>query len=181
MPINIGEIRLRRPESKDVEAMYQYRNDPEIVATLVEFSKGYTKNDLLDWVERQRKNMADLIWVIADAADNCIGHCGLYQINSITGVAELAICMGSSAHRGSRTGLEIMKAVVNYAFGQMNLRKLRNDIPGTDEKSMNALKTLGFREECVLREQEYRNGQFVDVHVFGLFRRDWNPDRLNDS
>jgi len=173
-----GNIRLRRPEPKDVESMYGYRNDPEIVAALGSFSKGYSRSDILEWVERQRKSTDDIVWVIADAEDNCIGHCGLYQINSITGVAETAICIGSSSYRGAQTGREVMKAVINYAFEQLNLRKIRGDVLSSNKISLSFTRKMGFKEECVLREQEYRNGQYVDVHVFGLFRRDWNPELL---
>ena len=175
MFINIGEIRLRRPEPKDVESLYSYRNDPDIVASLGGFSKGYSRNDMLEWVERQRKNTEDLVWVIADADDKCIGHCGLYKINSINGVVEIAVCMGNSAFRKGQSRA-IMKAVACYAFDQLNVRKLKGEVLGNNKLAINFNKKFGMREECVLREEEYRNGQYLDVHVFGILRHEWKPD-----
>jgi RimJ/RimL family protein N-acetyltransferase len=169
-------FRLRRPEPKDVEAMYGYRNDPEIIDALGGFSRGYSRKDLLDWVERQQKSTADIVWVIADREDNCVGHYGLYRIDWRTGTAEAGICIGPSALRYMGLGKQIFSMVTTYAFQQLNLRKIQNIVLGTNKVSINFNKKFGLKEECVLRKEEFRNGKYEDLHVFGMFRRDWNPD-----
>ena len=174
MFITAGDIRLRRPEPKDVEELYSYRNDPGIVGALCGFSKGYSRADMLDWVERQRKNQQDIVWVIADAEDRCIGHCGLYNIDFSVGTAEVAICIGKADFRKGQSRA-IMEALKEYGFGYLNLRKIRGEVLGTNKLAINFNKKCGMQEEGILREEEYRDGQYVDVHVFGLFRRDWKP------
>lgn len=176
MKIN-EQITLRSPEAKDTESMYQYRNDPDIISALEGFSKGFSRKDMLEWVEKQQNRKNDRIWVIVDEQDQCIGHCGLYKIDSDTGMADIAVCIGNAAFRKGQSRA-IMKAVVNYAFEELNLRKITAEILDTNKISINFTKKFGFKEECVLREQEYRNGQYVDMHIFGLFRCDWNPDTV---
>ena len=177
MDANMSEVRLRRPEPKDVEALYSYRNDPHIIASLSGFSKGYSRKDMLEWVERQRMNTEDIVWVIADAEDHCIGHCGLYKIDFINGVADIAICIGTSSFRRGQSR-EIIKLIGSYAFKKLNLRKLRGEVLGSNKMAINFNKKYGMKEECVLRDQEYRNGKYEDVHVFGLMGRDWNPEMV---
>ena len=171
------QITLRSPEAKDTESMYQYRNDPDIISALEGFSRGFSRKDMLEWVEQQRNRKNDHIWVIADADDQCIGHCGLYKIDSDAGTADIAVCIGNAAFRKGQSRA-IMKAVVNYAFVGLKLRKIKAEVLNTNKLSINFTKKFGFKEECVLREQEYRNGLYVDMHIFGLFQCDWNPDAV---
>lgn len=180
MFIKAGELCLRRPEPKDVEALYRYRNDPDIMAALCGFTKGYSHADMLDWVERQRKNRDDLVWVIADADDRCIGHCGLYKLNWAAGSAEVAICLGSAAFRKGQSR-SIMKALGDYAFHQLHIRRISSEVLATNKLAMNFNKRCGMSEEGILREAEFRNGQYVDVHVFGLLSREWNSGAVKDS
>lgn len=167
------QIYLRRPEPSDSEAMHQYRNDPEIAAALTQFSKGYSRNDLAEWVERQRKSSTDIVWAIVDANDNCIGHCGLSEINSRNGVAIVDICIGQSAFSGKGLGEAIIGSVLDYAFQQMNLRKVRAKVLSSNAIALGLLRKIGFESEGILREAKYRNGQYLDFHMLALFRRNW--------
>ena len=47
---------------------------------------------------------------------------------------------------------------------------------GTNKLAMNFNKKCGMIEEGILREEEYRDGQYVDVHIFGMLKRDWQPE-----
>jgi diamine N-acetyltransferase len=62
---------------------------------------------------------------------------------------------------------------VKYAFDILNLFKiylvlLRNNIPG-----LNIYKFAGFKKECRLRKEYFRNGEYVDVERMCLFENQW--------
>ena len=104
-----------------------------------------------------------------------MGHCGLYNIDHAVGSAEVAICIGTACFRkGQSRG--IMTALKKYGFGYLNLRKIRGEVLGTNKLAINFNKKCGMIEEGILREEEYRDGQYVDVHIFGMFRRDWQAE-----
>jgi len=169
-------IRLRRPEPQDIESMYQYRNDPEIVASLGLFSKGFARNDVADWIEFHRKNAEDLVWTITDGKDYCIGHCGLYKIDYRTGIAVIGICIGQADFRGKGIGKAIVKSTVTYAFQQMNLRKIRAEVLATNLAALSLFTKIGFESEGVLHEAKYRNGEYIDFHMLGVFRSKWQTE-----
>ena len=166
-------VQLRRPEPEDIEAMYQYRNDPRIVATLGGTSRGYARADIAEWIESHRKNRDDLVWTIADLNDRCIGHCGLYKINSRNGVAAIGICIGDVDFWGKGIGTSVVDRVVTYAFHQMNLRKIRAEVLETNISARKLFDKLGFMTEAILREYKYRNGQFLDFYILGVLRNEW--------
>lgn len=169
------KFQLRRPEPKDVEALYCYRNDPKIVSALGDYSRGFSRADLVEWVEYHRKNHQDLVWIITDQRDCCIGHCGLYQIDFRVGVAEYGICIGMSENRGQGLGELISKAIISYAFDQLNLRRLRLEVLATNLPAINLYQKIGFEKEGVLREEQFRDGVYVDIYLFGLLKSDLKP------
>ena len=166
-------VQLRRPEPEDIEAMYRYRNDPRIVSTLGLSSRGCARADIAEWIESHRKNRDDLVWAITDLNDRCIGHCGLYKINSRNGVAVAGICIGDVGFWGKGVGTTVIDHVVTYAFQQMNLRKIRAEVLATNISARKLFDKLGFKTEAILREYKYRNGQYLDFHVFGVLRNEW--------
>jgi [ribosomal protein S5]-alanine N-acetyltransferase len=171
--IHMGEHLLRRPEPKDIEALYAYRNDLDIVHMLGGFSRGFSKSDLGDWIERHRKSTEDLVWIIANGEDHCVGHCGLYKIDLRNGTAEVAICIGDASLWGRGLGEKTIQTVVNYAFQQMNLRRIKAEVLATNLRSARMVEKCGFTREGIAREEEYRDGYFVDKLVFGLLRNEW--------
>jgi RimJ/RimL family protein N-acetyltransferase len=119
------EYRLRQPEPTDIEALYQYRNDPWIVSELGCFSGGFARADVAEWIDSQRRSKDDFVWVIANLEDHCIGHCGLYHINSRNGSAELDLCIGDAGSRNQGIGETIGRTLLRYSFAQLNLHRLR--------------------------------------------------------
>ena len=166
-------VHLRRPEPADIEMMYRYRNDPQIVASLGYFSRGFARADIADWIESHRKNQEDLVWTISDRDDRCIGHCGLYKINPRNGVAAIGICIGDESFRSKGVGKMILCRMIEYAFQQLNLRKIRAEVLASNQPARNLFTKLGFETEAILREYKYRNWQYLDLHILGLFRSQW--------
>lgn len=176
--IKVGEFTLRRPEPKDVDALYFYRNDPRVASLLGGFNRGYTKNDLVEWIEHHRKTRTDLVWIIADAEDNCVGHCGLYQIDFRNGTAETAICIAPEGIRSKGLGSGIVQAIVNYAFQHMNLRRISARYLETNLRSAQTAEKIGFVREGVDREAEYRDGNYVNMIRMALLKNEWKPESL---
>lgn len=178
MFIKVGEFTLRRPEPKDVDAMYAYRNDPTVVSLLAGFNRGFTKNDLAEWIEYHRKNRADLVWIIADAEDKCVGHCGLYKIDFRNGSADIAICIAPDGLRSKGLGAGIAREIFNYAFQHMNLRRISAVFLETNVRTAQISKKFGLVHEGIDREAEYRDGTYVNIVRMALLKSEWKPELI---
>ena len=172
MFIQVGKFFLRRPEPKDIDALYDYRNDPNLVSWLG-FSRGFSKSDIGDWIERHRKSTEDIVWIIADSTDHCVGHIGLYKINQRNGTADIGICIGSASLWGGGLGERITRSVLHYAFQELNLRRIRAVIMEINVRSGKVLEKCGFTQEGVEREAEYREGRYINMICFGLLKHEW--------
>lgn len=174
MTIQLDSAVLRKPEPSDVDALYQYRNDADVVRWLGGFSTGYSRADLQAWVETHRTRKDEALYVIADAAtDRCLGHIGLYNIDHRCGTAELAILIGSSEHRGKGLGKQATAALIGYGFNELNLHRISLEVLETNTRAIALYQRLGFQTEGRLREAVFRSGRHLNLLLMGLLRGEY--------
>jgi RimJ/RimL family protein N-acetyltransferase len=172
--INLGDVHLRPLESKDVEYLYHYRNDWDVIRHLGGFSAGYSRENLEDWIKHHSNRADEILWTIADAAtDQCIGHVGLYQVDSRIRKGQFAIMIGDKALWGRGLGTRVTEAVVSWAFSQLNLHKVCLHVLTNNERAIRIYEALGFRTEGILRDEQFRDGQFLDLMLMAVFEDEW--------
>lgn len=169
-----GDVMLRRPEPKDLDALYVQKNDPELGALLGGFHRGYSRADLQAWLEAHRTARDEVLWAIADPrSDACLGHVGLYKIDHRVGTAEFAILLGARPWWGKGVGKACTAFAVSYAFAQLNLRRVYLEVLATNDRAAALYRKLGFKDEGRLRQHQFKNGSYVDVLLMGLMRDEW--------
>lgn len=177
MSVTVGPLLLRAPEPADVEAMYAFRNDRRVTDYVLGSSTGYSRADLADWIERRRAASDEVVWVIAMAdTDACIGHVGLYRIDHRIGSAEFGILIGDADARGRGHGRAASEAVITYGFDELSLNRIELSVLDFNSRARKLYESLGFVEEGVRRQAQYRNGAYCDVVVMGLLRADHRRD-----
>lgn len=169
----VDDLVLRKPEPRDADRLLQFKNDAEIGALLGGFSTGYTERDIEDWIDRRRTAARDLVWVIADSDDLCLGHVGLYEIDHRIRSAEFAIMIGDKAAWGKGLGTRLTQWTVEYAFRWLNLNRVQLSVLGTNPRAKRVYESVGFRSEGVLRQAQYKDGVYLDVSLMSVLRSEW--------
>lgn len=171
MNLTVETTVLRRPEPKDVDALYSYKNDPSVAGLLGGFSLGYAKADMTNWVEYHRTCTNEALWVIADGNDDrCLGHVGLYNIDHRVSAAEFAIMLGDKNSWGKGLGTTITREVVRYGFDWLKLNRIELSVLTTNPRAMHIYSSIGFNQEGVKRQAQYKNGQYLDVQLMAILR-----------
>ncbi len=68
---------------------------------------------------------------------------------------------------------ESCKAVIDYAFGELNAHKVFAEAIG-GARSVSLMKKLGMQLEGIQRSQTRDNrGNWADLHFYGLLKEDW--------
>lgn len=166
----LGNVLLRRPEPGDLDALYAFKNDPEVAAMLVGFTTGYALQDLREWIEAHRKRSNEVIWTIARAEDNaCLGHAGLYDVDQRVRSAELGILIGPPAW-GQGIGKKCVAFLLDYGFGELNLNRVWLSVLATNERALRLYQSMGFRQEGVLRQAQFKRDRFIDVIIMSMLR-----------
>jgi ribosomal-protein-alanine N-acetyltransferase len=172
----LGDVRLRSPEPKDVEALYQQKNDREIAALLTGFNPGYTRTEISDWIQFHRNASDEALFVIAAEDDRCLGHVGLYKIDHRVGSAEFAILIGDRHAWGKGIGRRCTTFMVEFGFGHLNLRRIYLEVLASNARAIDLYRKIGFVEEGCLREAQVKNARYVDVYVMALLRAEYRRD-----
>ena len=167
-------ITLRRLEPKDVEHLYRYRNDRAVIGQLGGFSSGYSRQDLVDWVERHRTAGGEVLWAIATVPDDrCIGHVGLYNIDHRVRKAEFGILIGDPDFHGKGIGKQVTAEMLSYGFEQLNLVRISLSVLDSNARAFAMYERLGFTVEGRLRADDFRDGRHQDVVLMSVLSHEW--------
>lgn len=173
----IGEVRLRKPEPEDLDALYIQKNDSEVAALLGGFTTGLSRRDLSDWLERHRTTDDEVLWTIADKeTDRCLGHVGLYRIDHRIGRAEFAIMIGERSAWGRGIGSSTTRFVLRYGFEQLALQRIELSVLANNDRAIELYRKLGFKQEGLQRRAQYKDGRHLDVILMAILR-----EELHDS
>lgn len=101
-----------------------------------------------------------------------IGSLALFDINWHHRFARIGISIGKP-YQGKGYGTDAIRVLADFAFQQMNLRKIKLTVFAFNRRAIRAYQKCGFQVEGILREELYRNGRYHDVLVMGLLRSDF--------
>ncbi len=168
---------LRKPEPKDIEALYVQKNNAEVVSLLGGFNNGYTRQDLANWVDFHRGCKDEILWIIAEKqTDACVGHVGLYKIDHRVRCADFAIMIGDKSAWGEGLGTDCTKFALDYGFNELNLNRITLTVLQTNPRAISLYRKIGFKDEGVLRQAMYKGGRYIDLILMGILRNEYLSD-----
>jgi RimJ/RimL family protein N-acetyltransferase len=96
------------------------------------------------------------------------------DIDPVHGTATWGFYTGVDAPRG--TGTRMLTRALEYAFGDLGLRKVSADVISSNEASVRVHRRLGFQLEGTFKEHRVTATGYVDVYRFALFEREWTGE-----
>lgn len=110
-----------------------------------------------------------------DAPARPVGHVGLWRIDHVNGTAWFGIWIAED-HLHEGYGPRAAALVVEYAFRELNLLKMRAAVFEPNRPSRRMMEKLGFTREGVHRKEMYIDGERYDTYHFGLLREEWDAE-----
>ncbi|MBA3945973.1 MAG: GNAT family N-acetyltransferase [Herpetosiphonaceae bacterium] len=128
------------------------------------------KKDLDDGLQAQ---------FLIEVDGKAIGEIGLHpwRLNRRDGTAELGIGIYDPEYISKGHGREALDLLLEWSFVNQNLRRLWLTTGATNERAIRSYRSCGFMEEGRLREEEWYDGEYADLVVMGLLRREWEAHR----
>jgi len=164
---------LRAASEIDVPNLFQVFADDEVMQyhDLEPPTQLKQVQGLIDrWSDRFTSSQG-IRWGIARKIDNLlIGSCG-YRYKSPF-LAELGYEL-ARPHWRQGIMTEALKAAIQYGFETKNLNRIEAMVMRGNIASTELLRKLGFVEEGILREYGYWKGQFHDLTVLSLLKREY--------
>ncbi len=106
---------------------------------------------------------------MVEAEGRFVGRCGLHGIDEYARRADLGIALRRDEW-GKGYGQDACRVLVEYAFRNLNLRKVCLHVLADDERAVGAYRNAGFVEEGRLREHDWYDGAYRDVLLMAVLR-----------
>ena len=169
-------IFLRALEISDYLLINEWRNNPKLNYYL-------GGNIFLVSSEREKKSIENKIFddskniyfAICDNESNeLIGYSSINDIDLRNLKALWGGTLIGEKFLGKGYGLESAKLILNFLFDQYPVNKCYAYCLETHPATIKLFNSLGFKKDGVLREEVYKNGEFKNVLLFSILRREIN-------
>ena len=170
-----ARVVFRKPEPADLESLYEQKNDYEVKNLLGGFSRPLSHADLAEWLERHRRLSDEVLWaIVSQDSGKCLGHMGLYKIDTVARSAEFGIMIGDQSAWGCGIGRVATAFALHHAFRRENLNRVSLTVLATNDRAIRLYLKMGFVEEGKLRQAQFKEGKYVDVVAMGILESEFN-------
>jgi [ribosomal protein S5]-alanine N-acetyltransferase len=166
---------LRPLAMEDVDFVFQHFHDPQVVQYLMDeppvadYAQAQAIIDFYLEPEGKTHNR----WGIVRRADNrLIGTCGYHKWEKAYFRAEIGYDLSPDCW-GQGYMTEALRSVIRHGFERMGLNRIDALVYIHNDRSIQLLQRLGFRQEGLLRDYFCLDGIFFDHFLFALLRREW--------
>ena len=167
-------VRLRPPAPEDLESIFSWYNDPEIVAPYDRFA-----TDTFDSFARSVEtadgdpvSLAPRFVVATREPEAVIGVVGHYRPHPVLEFVDVWYILGKREARGRGFGKEAVGLLVDHLFATETVQRVGATCDVENVPSVRLLEGLGFRREGTLRAALLHHGRWHDVHIYGITRTD---------
>ncbi len=107
------------------------------------------------------------------ADDTLIGGVGLWISSWTHADTWLGISIGERDYWGKGYGSEAVRLAVQYAFLELNLRRVSLGLHAYNERALKSYQKVGFKLEGRMRGEGLRDGDRYDSLWMGILREEW--------
>lgn len=160
-------VYLRSITYDDTDMIVKWRNQENVIKYF--FYRGeFTKESHERWL-RERVETGEVVQLIVcmKDTDRPVGCTYIRDIDYENSKAEYGVFLGEEDIRGMGIGKEILNLTVDYAFKELKLHRIYARVKETNKPSLYSFLHCGFKQEAVLRDSMFSDGEFINVVILG--------------
>ena len=175
---------LREPIIKDAKDAAEGLNNKKVSRYLLAISHPCTIKDAKTYInhtytERGKKPRKSYgFFIVLKSEKKVIGGISVRNVDLFQGTADIGYWLAEPYWRCGY-GTESAKAILDFAFNKLKVRKIKIPIYTKNEASNALAKKLGAKLEGTLRKhcKVKCDGKIHDQNVYGLFKNEWAKAR----
>jgi RimJ/RimL family protein N-acetyltransferase len=135
----------------------------------------WSEKKLKEFIEKsaERKLVSFRFAIHTLAEDILIGGVGFWVSSFANADAMLGISIGEREYWGKGYGTDAMRLAVQYAFLELNLRRVTLGLHSYNERALKSYQKVGFKMEGRMRGEGIRDGVRFDSLWMGILREEW--------
>lgn len=172
--ITTNSICLRPLEREDLPLRVKWLNDPEIYKTLLsDFPVSLAKTEA--WFNKVLFDNTKVNFsIIHKETNKVIGMTGLLQVDVKHSNAQLYITIGESNFHGKRYPDEIIPAILEYSFFELNLNKIYLWTIPDNERGRAVYERNGFVKEAEMEQHMYCRGKYQTIIQHRVLKQEFS-------
>jgi [ribosomal protein S5]-alanine N-acetyltransferase len=168
-------LKIRPYSDADIPELVPLIGAREVAATTGRIAHPYTVDHAKQFLARIEVDPEVRMAITLRSDGRLIGGIGLRLVEELHH-AELGYWLGVP-YWGQGYATEAAREMLRYGFEDLKLHRISASYFKGNEASGRILVKLGMRREGCQREHMYKWGQFVDVELYGLLRREWENSK----
>ena len=187
MRLETKRLLLREWTKKDIHDLIEGLNDLKVSKWLALVPYPYTKKDAQEWIKycvkiskKGQKRNSYHFAIELKSEKKVIGGLSIERIDPFQGTAGGGFWLNSRYHKRGY-GMEALILRTNFAFNELNLRKIENGFFRGNNASFKLQKKCGYRIEGIRRKacRCKADGKIKDEYITGLLKEDWKKNNLS--
>lgn len=171
-------VRLSAVDPQEMgQAGSQWNRDSELDRLMdARAARLYSVKASKEHLEKElEKQEPDIYWFSIRRAEDdlLLGDIVLDVLQRNTGDAFVGLAIGDRGLWGRGYGTEAMKLLLEFAFCEVNLRRVTLTVFEYNPRAVRSYERAGFRHEGRLRNYLSREGRRWDVLYMGILREEW--------
>ncbi len=166
-----NKIYLRPIVREDLASLNRWRNDEDTFKYLgggfMPVSIDLQEKWLESYIDTTGDNKRFIICVVEN--DEPVGMIGLYNISWIHRVCEIGVFIGDKRARGKGYATEACRLLERFAFGYLNLRKIKLSVVSDNGPALKLWKSLGYRQVGEHVAERFIDGAYRNVTLMEKF------------
>ena len=174
MQIRGKTVTLRAIEEVDLPLIHKWGNDPDLWAMLGGWHFPTSLRQTLKWYEGLAGDHLNQRFAIDVPGTGLVGTANLVEIDWKNNHAFHGMMIGEPNLRGKGIGVDVIMAMMRYAFDELHLQRLDGSMIDNNEASLATYcGKCGWQVEGRQRDWYYRGGGYRDRIMVGVTRDDY--------
>ena len=169
-----GKISLRPMRPKEVELIYRWANNPDVVPYW--YGKKRTMKQIKDdWKPHyfSDKDPYSGRCFAIEVNDEPVGMVNYNKIDRDNKSVDMDIMIGQKEYWDKGYGTEALKTFCGFLFSKFNLNRIWLGSYAYNLRAIRAYEKSGFKKEGIMREDALINGKFVDSVLLSILRKEF--------
>ena len=169
---------LREICVSDAKVTHTWRNDADVIEGLGSPYRFVNLQAEETWFADYQNNRATQLRlaIVNNKNEKLIGMGSLVKIDSISRSAEFSLQIGDKDFWGMGIGKWVTKSIMSHAFNHLNLNRIYLYVLDENKRAQAVYHAAGFQNEGILREAVFKDGEYKDLIVMSVIRREFKSN-----
>ncbi len=163
---------LREQREEDAPFYARWFSDPQVMFQCG-FEKPIDEEEMKHVINSAHKTDDSVWFTITDTAGNIVGETGLLRMFPAWNQTDLTIIIPDPQMQHRGYGTEAMQMMLDLAFNEYGMHRVSIGVVGLNTDALKFYRKIGFKQEGVLEDGYYYNGEYSDFIMMRILSHEW--------